>query len=98
MITNAGLVAGLIVGLVFFLAGILLWRRSVSGGGIIVSAGALLTVGTALYGLAVLKPFVGRPYDEQWHQQIATVEALATLGLLICAAGVVAHALRLPRR
>ena len=98
MITNAGLVAGLIVGLVFFLAGTLLWRRSVSGGGVIVSAGALLTVGTALYGLAVLRPFVGRTYDEQWHQQIATVEALATLGLLICAAGVVAHALRLPKR
>lgn len=96
--TNAGLVAGLIVGLVFLLAGILLWRRSISGGGVIVTAGALLTVGTALYGLAVLKPFVGRTYDEQWHQQIATVEALATLGLLICAAGVVAHALRLPKR
>lgn len=96
--SNAGLVAGLIVGLVFLLAGILLWSRSVSGGGVIVTAGALLTVGTALYGLAVLKPFVGRSYDEQWHQQIATVEALATLGLLICAAGVVAHALRLPKR
>lgn len=98
MITNAGLVAGLIVGLVFLLAGVLLWRRSVSGGGAIVTVGALLTLGTALYGLAVLKPFVGRTYDEQWHQQIATVEALATLGLLVCAAGVVAHALRLPKR
>ena len=96
--TNAGLVAGLIVGLVFLLAGILLWRRSVSSGGAIVTAGALLTVGTALYGLAVLKPFFGRTYDEQWHQQIATVEALATLGLLVCAAGVVAHALRLTKR
>jgi hypothetical protein len=98
VITNAGLVAGLIVGLVFLLAGVLLWRRSVSGGGAIVTVGALLTLGTALYGLAVLKPFVGRTYDEQWHQQIATVEALATLGLLVCAAGVVAHALRLPKR
>ena len=97
MITNAGLVAGLIVGLVFLLGGVLLWRRSVSGGAI-VTAGALLTLGTALYGLAVLKPFVGRTYDEQWHQQIDTVEALATLGLLVCAAGVVAHALRLPKR
>jgi hypothetical protein len=97
VITNAGLVAGLIVGLVFLLAGVLLWSRSVSGGAI-VTAGALLTLGTALYGLAVLKPFVGRTYDEQWHQQIATVEALATLGLLVCAAGVVAHALRLPKR
>ena len=98
MITNAGLVAGLIVGLVFLLAGLLLWTRSVSGGGVIVTAGALITVGAALYGLAVLKPFIGRTYDEQWYQQVSTVESLATLGLLICAAGVVAHALRLPRR
>jgi len=98
VITNAGLVAGLIVGLVFLLAGLLLWRRSPSGGGIIVTAGALLTVGTVIYGLAILKPFVGRPYDDQWYQQIATIEALATLGLLVCAAGMVAHALRLPRR
>lgn len=98
MITNAGLVAGLIVGLVFLLAGLLLWTRSVSGGGVIVTAGALLTVGTAVYGLVVLKPFVGRTYDEGWYQQIASIEALATLGLLICAAGVVAHALRLPKR
>lgn len=98
MITNAGLVAGLIVGLVFLLAGLLLWGRSVAGGGIIVTAGALLTVGAVLYGLVVLKPFVGRTYDEQWYQQVSTVESLATLGLLICAAGVVAHALRLPKR
>ena len=101
MITNAGLVAGLIVGLVFLLAGVLLWSRSRvtgGGGGIIVTAGALLTVGTVLYGLVVLKPFIGRTYDEQWYQQVSTVESLATLGLLICAAGVVAHALRLPKR
>jgi hypothetical protein len=41
---------------------------------------------------------VGRTYDEQWAQQIATVEALATLGLLVCAAGMVAHGLKLPKR
>jgi hypothetical protein len=41
---------------------------------------------------------VGRVYDDQWPQQIATVEALATLGLLICAAGMVAHGLALPKR
>jgi hypothetical protein len=98
VITNAGLVALLIVGLVFLLAGLLLWSRASSGGGIIVTAGALLTLGTAVYGLAVLRPFVGRTYDEQWPQQVATVEALATLGLLICAAGMVAHGLKLPKR
>lgn len=98
MITNAGLVAGLIVGLVFLLAGILLWGRSPAGGGIIVTLGALVALGAEFYGLVVLKPFVGRPYDDQWYDQIATVEALVTLGLLVCAAGMVAHALKLPRR
>lgn len=96
--TNAGLVAGVIVGLVFLLAGILLWRRSPSGGGVMVTAGALLKLGAEVYGLVVLKPFIGRPYDDQWYAQISTVEAVATLGLLICAAGLVAHALRLPKR
>jgi hypothetical protein len=96
--TNAGLVAGVIVGLVFLLAGILLWRRSPSGGGVMVTAGALLKLGAEVYGLVVLKPFIGRPYDDQWYEQISTVEAVATLGLLICAAGLVAHALRLPKR
>jgi hypothetical protein len=98
VITNAVIVAGLVVGLVFLLAGLLLWSRAHSGGAVVVTAGALLTLGAAIYALAVLRPFVGRPYDEQWAQQIATVEALATLGLLICAAGVVAHGLALPKR
>ena len=98
MITNGALVAGLIVGLVFLLAGVLLWSRASSGGGIIITAGALLTLGTAIYALAVLRPFVGRTYDEQWYQQIDTVETLAILGLLVCAAGMVAHGLKLPRR
>jgi hypothetical protein len=98
VITNAGLVAGLIVGLVFLLAGLVLWSRSATSGGLIITAGALLTVGTDVYGLFVLRPFVGRSYDEQWYQQIATVEALATLGLLVCAAGMVAHGLKLPKR
>jgi hypothetical protein len=97
MITNAGLVAGLIVGLVFLLAGILLWNRAPSGGAL-VTAGALVMLGAEVYGLAVLRPYVGRPYDEQWYQQIATIEALVALGLLICAAGMVAHGLRLPKR
>ena len=98
MITNGVLVSGLIVGLVFLLAGILLRSRASSGGGMIIIAGALLTHGTSVYALAVLRPFVGRTYDEQWYQQIATVEALATLGLLVCAAGMVAHGLKLPKR
>lgn len=98
MITNAGLVAGVIVGLAFLLAGVFLMRRSPSRGGAVVALGALLFLGAEVYGLIVLKPFIGRPFDEQWHAQIATVEALATLGLLICAAGLVAHALKLPKR
>ena len=98
MITNSGIVAGTIVGLVFLLAGILLWKRSSSGGGVIVTAGALLTLGAEVYGLFVLKPFIGRPYDEQWYEQITTIETVATLGLLVCAAGVVAHGLRLAKR
>ena len=98
MITNAGLVAGLVIGVGFLIAGMLLWRRAPGGGGLIVTGGALLTLAAAVYALVVLKPFVGRPYDEGWHQQISTIEAAATLGLLICAAGMVAHALRLPKR
>jgi hypothetical protein len=98
VITNGMLVSGLIVGLVFLLAGILLRGRASSSGGMIIIAGALLTLGTAIYALVVLRPFVGRTYDEQWAQQIATVEALATLGLLVCAAGMVAHGLKLPKR
>jgi hypothetical protein len=65
---------------------------------VVVTAGALLTLGAAIYALAVLRPFVGRTYDELWSEQIATVEALATIGLLICAAGMVAHGLALPKR
>ena len=98
MITNAGLVAGLIIGLGFLVAGVVLWRRAPTGGGAIVTVGAVITLGTAVYALIVLKPFVGRPYEEGWHEQISTIEAAATIGLLVCAAGMVAHALRLPKR
>jgi hypothetical protein len=98
VITNAGLVAGVIIGLGFLLAGILLWRRAPTGGGVIVTAGALILLGTDAYALFVFKPYVGRPYEDGWYEQISTVEMLATLGLLICAAGMVAHALRLPKR
>ena len=95
MVTNAGLVAGVIVGLALLLAGVLLARRSPSRGGLVVALGALLFLGAEVYGTVVLRPFVGRPFDEQWSQQIATVEAVGMLGLLLCAAGMVAHALRL---
>jgi hypothetical protein len=98
VVTNAGLVAGLIIGLGFLLAGIVLWRRAPTGGGVIVTLGAVITIGAALYALFVLKPFIGRPYEDGWYEQISTVEAAATIGLLVCAAGMVAHALRLPKR
>lgn len=94
MITNAGLVAGVIVGLALLIAGVVLLKRSASGG-VVVTLGALLFLGAEVYGTIVLRPFIGRPFDEQWHQQIATVEALGMLGLLLCAAGMVAHALKL---
>lgn len=96
MITNAGLVAGVIVGLALLIAGVVLLKRSATGG-VVVSIGALLFLGAEVYGTIVLRPFIGRPFDEQWHQQIATVEAVGMLGLLLCAAGMVAHALKLKR-
>jgi hypothetical protein len=92
------LVAGVIVALAFLVGGWVLMRRTASRGGLIVTVGAVFLLASEIYGLAVLKPFVGRPFDDLWYEQIATVEALATLGLLICAAGVVAHALKLPKR
>jgi hypothetical protein len=98
VITNAGLVAGLVIGLGFLVAGIMLWRRASTGGGAIVTAGAVITLGAAVYALFVLRPFVGRPYEDGWYEQISTIEAAATIGLLVCAAGMVAHALRLPKR
>ncbi len=97
MITNAGLVAGVIVGLAFLLAGILLLKRGSSKGGAMVALGALVFLGSQVYGLIELRPFIGRPFDADWSEQIATVEGLATVGLLVCAAGIVAHALGLKR-
>jgi len=94
VITNAGLVAGVIIGLVFVLAGILLVRRS-GRGGAMVTVGALLYLGSQLYGLVELRPFLGRPFDDAWSEQISTIVALSTVGLLVCAAGIVAHALAL---
>ena len=93
MIANAGLVIRPVVGVLFLVAGILLWKRA-RAGGVLLSIGALLFVGAELYGLVVLKPFVGRTFDEAWHEQIATVDAVATLGLLVCAAGLLANAFK----
>lgn len=93
MITNAGLVAGVIIGLVFLLAGIFLLKRGSARGGGMVGLGALLYLGSQVYGLVELRPFIGRPFDQDWSEQISAITGLSTVGLLICAAGIVAHAL-----
>jgi hypothetical protein len=68
MIANAGLVVGSVVGLLFLVAGLLLLRRPVSrGGALLITLGAALFLGAELYGVFVLRPFVGRPFDEQWR-------------------------------
>lgn len=97
MIDNAGLVIRPFVALIFLLGGLLLLRGSGSrfGAGCI-TVGAVLFLGAELYGVFTLRPFVGRFYDEEWRAQIATVDIAATLGLLLCAAGLVAHAYRKP--
>ena len=88
MVTNAGLVIRPVVGLLFLVAGILLLRSSSSRTGAwMISVGALLFLGSELYGVFTLRPFVGREYDEAWYEQIATVDALSTLGLFVCAVG-----------
>lgn len=93
MITNAGLVAGVIIGLAFLLAGVLLLKRGAAGGGGMISLGALVYFASQVYGLIELRPFIGRDFDESWSEQIALIELLAMVGLLLCAAGIVAHAL-----
>jgi len=98
VVSNTGLVAGVIVGAAFLVAGLFLLRRSPSRGGVMVTVGAVLVLGAELYGLIELRPFVGRNFDEAWQEQIAGIEAAAMLGFLLCAAGVVAHAVRLPKR
>jgi hypothetical protein len=92
VITNAGLVAVVIIGLVFVLAGILLLKRGSTRGGGMVTIGALLYLGSQVYGLIELRPFVGRPFDQDWSEQISAIVGLSTVGLLVCAAGIVAHA------
>jgi hypothetical protein len=58
-----------------------------------VTLGALLYLGAQLYGLVELRPFVGRPFDQDWSEQISAIVGVSTVGLLVCAAGIVAHAL-----
>ena len=95
MIDNAGLVIRPIVALIFLLGGLLLLRGSVSRvGALCIVAGAVLFLGAELYGVFTLRPYVGRFFDEDWRRQIATVDIAATLGLLLCAGGLVAHAYR----
>jgi len=86
MIANFGLVVRPVVGLLFLIAGILLWKRARAGGALI-TIGAVLFLGAEIYGVAVLRPFVGRPFDDAWREQIATVDTAATLGLLVSAVG-----------
>jgi uncharacterized membrane protein YgdD (TMEM256/DUF423 family) len=88
MVTNAGLVIRPIVALVFLFAGVLLLRNSPSrAGALMITVGAVLFLGSELYGVFTLRPFVGRNYDEAWYEQIAAVDALSTLGLFVCAVG-----------
>lgn len=95
MFTNAGLVIRLIVAMMFLLAGVLLLRRrQVRLGSALIALGAGLFLLGELYGMLVLRPFVGRFFDEQWHVQNDIVDALSTFGLLLCASGLVAHACR----
>jgi Sec-independent protein secretion pathway component TatC len=95
MFTNAGLVIRLVVALLFLLAGALLLRKQrVRLGAAMIVVGAGLFLVGELYGMLVLRPFVGRFFDEQWHVQNDIVDALSTVGLLLCASGLVAHAYR----
>src|SRR3989440_8396535 len=88
MITNAGLVIRPLVGLLFLAAGILLLRNSASRAGAWpISVGALLFLGSELYGVFQPRPFIGRHHDEAGDEQIATVDAPSTPGLVVCGVG-----------
>src|SRR2546430_16316724 len=87
MITNAGLVIRPLVGLLFLAAGILLLRNSASRAGAwTISVGALLFLGSELYGVFTLRPLIGPHYDGAGDEQIATVDAPSPPGLFVCAA------------
>jgi hypothetical protein len=93
MIDNLGLVTLPFVALIFLVGGVLLLRGAVSrGGALCVVAGAALFLAAELYGVFTLRPYLGRFFDPDWPTQIAIVESGATLGLLLCAVGLVVHA------
>ena len=98
MIDNLGLVILPFVALIFLLGGALLLRGAVSRmGALWIVAGAAVFLAAELYGVFTLRPYVGRFFDPEWRTQVATVEIGATLGLLLCAVGLVLHALSNPR-
>ena len=93
MVTNAALVVRPFVGLAFLIAGLLLLRSPASrASGWLLAAGAVLFGGAETYGVITLRPFVGGAYQEEWQAQLAFMEAASTLGLVLCAAGVLALA------
>jgi hypothetical protein len=95
MIDNLGLVTLPFVALIFLLGGALLLRGAVSRtGALCVVAGAAVFLAAELYGVFTLRPYLGRFFDPEWRTQVATVEIGATLGLLLCAVGLVVHAFR----
>lgn len=94
MIDNAGLVIRPFVALLFLFGGVLLLRVSSARlGAACITAGAVLFLGAELYGVFTLRPYIGRFFDEDWRWQIGAVDVFATVGLLLCAAGLVVHAL-----
>jgi len=95
VIDNMGLVILPFVALIFLLGGALLMRGAVSRiGALCVVAGAAIFLAAELYGVYTLRPYLGRFFDPEWRAQIATVEIGATLGLLLCAVGLVLHAFK----
>jgi hypothetical protein len=93
MIDNAGLLIRPVVALIFLLGGgLLLLRSPARFGALCITVGALIFLAAELYGVLTLRPFVGRFFDEEWRRQIATVDIAATIGLLLCASGLVMHA------
>ena len=95
MIDNLGLVILPFVALIFLLGGALLLRGAVSRiGALCIVGGAAVFLAAELYGVFTLRPYLGRFFDPEWRTQVATVEIGATLGLLLCALGLVLHALK----
>ena len=95
MITNAALVIRPFVGLAFLIARLMLSRNPASrASGWLIALGGVLFGGAEAYGVITLHPFVGGDYDERWQSQIAATAAFSTLGLVLCAAGLLAAATR----